>query len=66
MFKALAALAAVTVCCLGNEYPAKSQALGDGYWQQQQQQQMQQQLDQQRREAEWQRVQTCPVNYHCN
>ena len=25
MFKALAALAAVTVCCLGNEYPAKAQ-----------------------------------------
>ena len=24
MFKALAALAAVTVCCLGNDYPAKS------------------------------------------
>ena len=24
MFKALAALAAVTVCCLGNEYPAKA------------------------------------------
>ena len=24
MFKALAAIAAVTVCCLGNDYPAKA------------------------------------------
>ena len=27
MFKALAALAAVTVCCLSNDYPAKSEML---------------------------------------
>ena len=28
MFKALAAIAAVTVCCLGNDYPANSCTYG--------------------------------------
>ena len=26
MFKALLAIAAITVCCIGNEYPAKADA----------------------------------------
>ena len=30
MLKALAATAAITVCCLGNDYPAKADAL-DAY-----------------------------------
>ena len=41
MFKALTATAAVIVCCLGNEYPAKAD-----YYQQLQ-------LDRQQREMEW-------------
>ena len=27
MFKALAAAAAITICCLGNEYPAKAELI---------------------------------------
>ena len=63
MFKALAALAAVTVCCLGNDYPAKSQVLNESYWQQQQMEQLQQQLNHQRQQQQYRDATRCTRNY---
>ena len=69
MLKALTAAAAITICCLGNGYPAKS--YGNGLTNQQidQQRQLDQLRQQQyriKREQEWQRVKICPPNFYCN
>jgi hypothetical protein len=42
MLRALIAATAITVCCLGNDYPANSQVLDDSYWQQRQIEQLRQ------------------------
>jgi len=68
MLKALTAAAAITVCCLGNEYPAKSQVyVGVPYGQAWQTERMQQQLNDQRNQLEQQQRQlNCRPDRYCS
>jgi len=66
MLKALTAAAAITVCCLGNDYPAKSQVLDDSYWQQQQIEQLRQDQIRMQREQQYRDATRFTRNYGRN
>ena len=67
MFKALTAAVAITVCCLGNDYPAKSQVADANYWNQQRQiEQLRQEQYRMQREQQYREATRSSRNYGSN
>ena len=54
---------AITICCLGNEYPGKGQVLNESYWQQRQIEQLRQEQYRMQREQQYRDATRCTRNY---
>ena len=46
------AVLAITICCMGNDYPAEGQVLDESYWQRLQIEQLKREQDRMQRELE--------------